>query len=151
MNKQKIILSILIFGVVPVSLFLVTRLNEKKSVVEEFTAPQPPQLIPKKPENPTNFLREFGKSFTITPNKKVVFPDGLALSLKEINDSRCGADVNCIWAGEISGTFTVSLGNLSKSREISLGTINSKSVTLEKYTFSLLGATDHDITISVKN
>jgi len=101
-------------------------------------------------ENPINGFSEFGKVITFKLNDKTVFSDGLNVELKGINDSRCPKDVQCIWAGELAGTFMASGGKLSKSSEIRLGTENNKSVTFEGYTFRLQNATESSMTILVE-
>jgi hypothetical protein len=77
----------------------------------------------------------------------VVFSDGLSLTLKEINDSRCPQGVQCIWAGELSPLFLASTNG--SSYEIRLGTVRQATVSLKGHTFSLVGATEKDATIQV--
>ena len=92
----------------------------------------------------------FSKTATLNLNDRTTFSDGLSVMLKEINDSRCLENVQCISAGEISGIFALSGGKLSASKEIRLGTVNNKSVSLEGYTFYLKNATKTSITIKVE-
>ncbi|MBI3888907.1 hypothetical protein HY311_03930 [Candidatus Nomurabacteria bacterium] len=101
-------------------------------------------------ENPIKNTTEFSKEITLSPSDKITFSDGLSVVLKEINDSRCPKNVQCIWAGELAGTFDISGGKLTTLKEITLGTINNKSVTLDGYTFSLQNATVNKITILVQ-
>ena len=90
---------------------------------------------------------EFGKSITMLINDKIIFPDTLSLTLKEINDSRCRPGVQCIWQGELSALFDANInGSLE---EIHLGTVNNKKVILKGYTFSLESAAENNMTIDV--
>src|SRR3990167_4059177 len=112
---QKVILVILGLGVVVTLGFVVV--NEKNRNSEQ-------ENPIKMPEKPMVILSEFDKAITLKLNDKITFSDGLNVVLKEINDSRCPKDVQCIWAGEIEGVFTK--GNTSGFAEIRLGTVNNK-------------------------
>jgi hypothetical protein len=90
---------------------------------------------------------EFGKSVIIHINEEAVFPDGLILILKEVNDSRCPANVQCIWQGELSALFSVNIQN--SPEEIHLGTVNNKEIIFKNYTFSLKNATENTATVVV--
>jgi len=89
---------------------------------------------------------EFNKSITMNINDKVIFPDGLSLVLKEINDSRCKPGLECFWQGELSALFNV---NGSSTEEVRLGTVNNKKISFKGYTFSLESATETSATIIV--
>jgi len=90
---------------------------------------------------------EFGKSVFMHINDEVVFPDGLILILKEVNDSRCPTDVQCIWQGELSALFGINIQ--SSPEEIRLGTVNNKKIIFKNYTFSLKNATENTATVIV--
>ena len=90
---------------------------------------------------------EFGKSVIMHINDEVVFPDGLILILKEVNDSRCPANVQCVWQGEFSTLFSVNIQN--SPEEIRLGTVNNKEIIFKNYAFSLKGATEDSTTVVV--
>lgn len=92
----------------------------------------------------------FSKTATFKLNDKIIFSDGLEITLKEINDSRCAVGVQCMWVGEISGSFTLSGGKISTPKEIRLGTVNNKSVSVEGYTLSLKEAAKTDLTVKVE-
>lgn len=94
---------------------------------------------------------EFGKPVTMGVNEKIIFPDGLVLTLNQINDSRCKKGVVCIWAGELSAVFYGSQwkATTAPSQEIRLGTVNNKSVSSGGYTFSLMSATESSATVNV--
>jgi len=112
-------------------------------------------LLPKKAEVPIPDQQmiksvEFNKPVTLRVTDKVVFPDGLNLSVKEINDSRCKAGVQCIWAGELSPVLVAENGKMgTSSEEIRLGTINNKTASVKGYEFALESATENDATIIV--
>ena len=101
-------------------------------------------------EKPTEDISEYKKEILFKINDTKTFSDGFTVKLKEINDSRCKEGVQCIWAGELAGTFLVSGGVFSPSVEIILGNTNNKSVTLKGYTFTLQKATEDSITIIIQ-
>lgn len=90
---------------------------------------------------------EFGKPVIMHINDEAVFPDGLILILKEVNDSRCPANAQCIWQGELSALFNVNIQ--SSPEEIRLGTVNNKEIIFKNYAFSLKGATEDSTTVVV--
>lgn len=89
----------------------------------------------------------FGKPVVMRLNDSVTFSDGLLVTLKEINDSRCKLGVQCIWQGEFSVLFSTNMGN--SADEIRLGTVNNSKVDAGKYSFSLESATEGSVTIVV--
>ena len=154
MNTQKIILSILglviVIGLGFVAIKSNNKIIEQGNIGKPIETPVPPITTPTKPtENPSNSPTEFGKLITFKLNDQITFSDGLVVVLKEINDSRCPAGVECFWAGELSGNFSLSGAKLTAIKEIRLGTINNKSVSLEGYIFSLKDATKNSLTIEV--
>jgi hypothetical protein len=92
---------------------------------------------------------DFDKPIVMEINDKAIYPDGLSLVLKEINDSRCPSDVDCIWQGELSPLFSVEMRGLSE--EVRLGTVNNKSVILNSYIFRLNSATKTSVIITVSD
>ncbi len=98
---------------------------------------------------------EFGKPTDLVVNQKIKFSDGLIVSLKEINDSRCKPGVICIWAGELSPLLIVTGGEIDKdlleqaSQELRLGTTTNKKVTKSGYVFELKSATESTATIII--
>lgn len=92
----------------------------------------------------------FASEVTLQSADQITFSDGLTLTLIEINDSRCPADAQCIWAGELSALITTTGGNFGDSvQEIRLGTTNNPSLTLQSYIFTLVSATETAVTITV--
>jgi hypothetical protein len=95
-------------------------------------------------------LALFGNPVTFAINKQMKFGDGLAVTLAEINDSRCPEGAVCIWAGELSPMFRITGGNAGKSiKEIRLGTTTMPSTTQNSYTFTLQKTTVATATIIV--
>ncbi len=92
---------------------------------------------------------DFSKTISFKLNDKFTFTDGLEVTLKEINDSRCPKGVQCFWAGEIAGLFSLSGGVLTAPKEIRVGTVNNKSVTWEGYTLTLQNATEDNVDIEI--
>lgn len=92
----------------------------------------------------------FGTSVTLSSNEQAQFVDGLSITLREINDSRCKSGVVCIWAGELSPLLRITGGTVGTSlKEVRLGTERAKSVTESDYTFTLQDATESVATITV--
>ena len=56
-------------------------------------------------------IQTFPKNISLTSSKNYQFPDGTILSIKEINDSRCPANVNCIWAGNVVVSLNLTKGS----------------------------------------
>lgn len=106
-----------------------------------------PPIVPV--PNPSTSNAIFNKAITFKINETITFPDNLKVELKEINDSRCPKDVQCVWAGELSALFLLSGAKLSATQELRLGTTNNKSGTAEGYTFILQTATENTATIIV--
>lgn len=146
MNTQKIVLGILGLVIVLGLVFLAVKSN--KNMEQNTPPPAQPPVTPV--DNTPKPTAEFDKTVTLRVNDKVTFSDGLSVVLKEINDSRCKPNVQCIWAGELSGKFSVYGGRISVPAEITLGTINNQSVTLGGYVFSLKSATETSISIAVR-
>lgn len=93
---------------------------------------------------------EFDSTISFKLNDSRAFPDGLVVSLKEINDSRCKPDVECIWAGELVGTFVLNGSTSTSPIEIRLGTASNKSVTKNEYKFTLVSATESELKVIVE-
>ncbi len=101
--------------------------------------------------SPTIKSAKFDTPTTLNISETVTFSDGLRLTLNKIDDSRCPAGVQCIWAGELAGMFTIKVGTLANTEKVRLGTANNKKVIQGGYTFELISATEKSITISVKS
>lgn len=99
---------------------------------------------------PSLAVSEFDKNISLNTGEKVTFRDGLILQLKEINDSRCKPYVQCFWAGELSALFILNGTDMNLSfKEVRLGTVNNKSVTMTGYKFTLENATETSANIIV--
>ena len=94
----------------------------------------------------------FNSSVTFQINESIKFPDGLSVTLLEINDSRCKQGVVCIWAGELAPVFALIYGNVGEiQQEIRLGYSTLKQLTQNNYIFSLDNVTETTATITVTN
>lgn len=62
---------------------------------------------------------EYLVPFTLKKGDNACFVDGTELVLKGVIDSRCPCDAICIWEGEFSLTFDVTIGN--KHHEYTFG------------------------------
>ena len=109
--------------------------------------PKPPIDTPKPSGETSDKTAQFGKPIVMHVKNTIIFSDGLSLTLKEINDSRCPKGVQCIWAGELSPLFIASTNG--SSDEIRLGTVRQASVSLKGHTYSLVGATEDSATVTV--
>lgn len=147
MNKQKIIISIFVAIILLGLLFIGLKPNDE--IPKEINIPKPEEVVIIPTENPVTKITEFGELVSFKLNDSVTFSDGLNIVLKEINDSRCPKGVQCIWAGEISGSFVLTGAEFSSPGEVRLGTLNKKSIVLNGYTFSLKDATATSMTIEV--
>jgi len=82
--------------------------------------------------------------------KSVTFNDGLIVELKGINDSRCPAKVQCVWAGELTATLAVHGGDLGEQvQNVSLGALTAKNRRVGSYDFALVDASPTTATVIV--
>jgi hypothetical protein len=89
---------------------------------------------------PTPIARsgDFGVAQTYAIGETRVFEDGLAVTLVRIDDSRCKANVQCIWAGELAPALELRGGALGDAaRAIQLGTERNKVAQVGAYTLNL--------------
>jgi hypothetical protein len=66
----------------------------------------------------------FNTPLTFSNGYQKVFVGGLIVTMTELSDSRCKPDVQCIWAGEVSVSFTTVGSGITPSQTITLGTAN---------------------------
>ncbi|HEV7702441.1 MAG TPA: hypothetical protein VGO63_03325 [Candidatus Paceibacterota bacterium] len=100
-------------------------------------------------ENPSNNSLQFGQAVTLKVDENITFSDGLKVTLKKIDDSRCPKDVQCIWTGELAGTFSLSGGKMVGEKEIRIGSLTGKGYSIDGYMFSLESAMADSMTIIV--
>lgn len=105
----------------------------------------------KTPTTPTPAVQSFGEEFELAKGQTATFSDGLRVQLKSIQDSRCPADVTCIWQGEVAGTFVVSGANLTKSQEVTISTSTKPETSVSPYQFVFVGGTESRIRLMVEN
>ncbi len=135
MKNQSIITVLIIL--IALSVFAFFTLNKK--------------LTPK-PIDPTPKTPVFGTSVTIKKQQTITYPDGLALTLKEVNDSRCPANVMCIWAGMLILKLNATGGGFgSQNVEIELTGPDRTPhyVSAKGYTFSIVDDNGETFTILV--
>jgi hypothetical protein len=101
------------------------------------------------PPTPAAASASFGKAVALATGKSISYGDGLNVMLKEISDSRCKPNVQCIWAGELSAKLEVNGGAISTNKEIILGTARNRTESTSGYTFTLNSATIDSATITV--
>jgi len=82
--------------------------------------------------------------------KPVTFTDGLTIELKDINDSRCPAKVQCIWAGELTANLVAHGGDLGAvPQSFSLGALTAKNRVVASYDFVLADTSPTTATVIV--
>ncbi|MFA5946811.1 MAG: TspO/MBR family protein [Patescibacteria group bacterium] len=77
-------------------------------------------------------------TFTFATGVKKVIDSHLSLTLDRVNDSRCPADVQCIWQGELSPEFTAILDGVNS--QVRLGTVTVKNADVGPYHLTLVDA-----------
>lgn len=94
----------------------------------------------------------FGADVQLAVGDQVRFPDGLTVSLSEINDSRCPQDpnVNCVWQGELSAALIITGGKVAAVKTIRIGTVQATTLADSGYTFSLQSATPQGVIVQVR-
>ena len=112
------------------------------------TSPQetPPPPIPSNTDATQKLNTDV--SFKITEQKK--YTDVLTVTLNSISDSRCKPDVQCIWAGELAAEFSITGGSFGTTvTSLSLGTVRNTTKTMGGYTFTLVTATEQNVTLNI--
>lgn len=119
------------------------------SVATTTSTTTPPVPDPVPTPKPSSSVK-FDTPLTLTTKQSLTFADGLKITLKVINDSRCPTDAQCIWAGELAPEFSVTGGSFeTKVETVSLGTARTTLTTIGAYTFTLINATESTATITV--
>jgi hypothetical protein len=80
---------------------------------------------------------DFGTATTLAVGDSVAFDDGLTVRLAEIADSRCPANVQCVWAGELAPLLVMQGGAIDTAREVRLGTARTTQAQVGAYTVTL--------------
>jgi hypothetical protein len=138
---KNIVVTILGLGVICGLGFLFV--NNKK-IVEDT-----PVVVLPEPSLPAPNTTLFNKEVTLKLNSQESFEDGLVVTLKQIDDSRCPEGVMCFWQGELSALIDVSSGKIKTKTELRLGTENYKTQSLDGYIFTLISATEKSINLKV--
>jgi hypothetical protein len=93
----------------------------------------------------------FGHPLNYTIGSQNFYVDGLVVTLAAIADSRCPADAQCIWAGELSPTLNVKGGGFGTTTVgVQLGTMQNRSVSTGGYRFALVETTETTAVIVVE-
>jgi hypothetical protein len=92
---------------------------------------------------------DFGVAETLAVGETVTYDDGLAITLVRIDDSRCPANVQCVWAGELAPVLRLRGGSLDGTRDVSLGTSRTPRAQVGSYALALGTATTTTATITV--
>ncbi|HEY1041170.1 MAG TPA: peptidoglycan-binding protein [Candidatus Paceibacterota bacterium] len=105
-------------------------------------------------KSPNALYPAYDSQFTMRPGQRATFPDNMTIHLARIIDSRCNyaSGVECVWAGEISATMSVSGGVFGNSvQQVQLGTSTRNSTTISGYTFTLMNGEANQITLVVSS
>jgi hypothetical protein len=113
------------------------------------TRPTNPAVAHEPHAPPMPATAAFGRTI-LRVGKSVTFTDGLTVELKDINDSRCPAKVQCVWAGELTANLAVHGGDLGgQVQNVSLGALTAKNRTVASYDFVLADASPSTATVIV--
>jgi hypothetical protein len=126
---------------------------QDQHVYDSQTNIPPTQDIPVPPPTGANGViikARLGTGVTLATGETAEYPDGLTVVLKEIHDSRCPADVQCVWAGELAPVLVVMGGKLTAPSTIQLGTSRAPSGESDAYVITLDDATASSATLTVK-
>lgn len=91
----------------------------------------------------------FGGATDVPLGSSALFEDGLRLTLKQLDDSRCPKGVTCVWQGELSGVFDASGGALAAKEELRLGMVSGAQAEVGPYRVALSDASDTTFTVVV--
>lgn len=118
MSTHKIITIILII----LAIFLgvsVYKQNKQGTLIVPTASVTTPSLAT---STPIKISEIFLKQISLSSLNYFEFSDGTVLSLKQVNDSRCASNVNCIWAGNVIVIFNLKKGNANERFELKFGT-----------------------------
>lgn len=103
-----------------------------------------------RPEVQLPMNAELGETFTLQPGQFRGVDGGIRLTLLEINDSRCPADVQCIWAGELSAHLKLEgPEETAPPQEFFLGTVRGRTAEASGFTFTLKDVSESLVTLVV--
>jgi hypothetical protein len=63
-------------------------------------------------------VQTFPKNITLSISNSYTFLDKSILTIKQINDSRCATDIQCIWAGNVVVKFNIKNGVNNETFEL---------------------------------
>ncbi len=90
----------------------------------------------------------YNEPFKINLNERVMFTNGMVLTLTSIDDQQCSPDVQCIWEGEYRVTFDV-ISPVDDVRTVTLGSVREKEQEHWGYTFTLQTVSDDQVEMVV--
>lgn len=92
----------------------------------------------------------FGRPQAMAVGGSIRFADGLNITLARVNDSRCPAGVQCIWAGELAAELVLRGSESGSSAQtVTLGTERMKQRDVGLYGLTLLRASVDSATLLV--
>lgn len=95
-------------------------------------------------------MAPFGSTQVFRVGQSVTFTDGLTIVLNRINDSRCPAGTQCIWAGELAPELTLHGGDLGPTGQaLTLSTLRAKEHGVAGYHVALIDASQDSATLVV--
>ncbi len=97
-----------------------------------------------------NFIREFAIPYTFTIGETFTYSDGLAVTLKSINDSRCSKEVACVTVGILVAAFTITSATSSDSTNITLDSAHTATIKTNTYEYTLVNSTETEATIIIR-
>ena len=99
---------------------------------------------------PVSDVQNFSTEYLLNIGGHITLPDGLTVTLKKVNDSRCPKGVTCVWAGELAPVLSVTGGYFGTAiQEVIIGTVRNQSDTTGGYTFAIRSATTTSANIVV--
>ncbi len=110
------------------------------------------------PSTTSNVTAALGESVTLVIGQSADFTNGPAIILKEINDSRCQPNVQCIWAGELAPVLRLhghasgsNAGNpfAANPMDFTLGTVRMPTAQVGGFWLMLTDATINTATLTV--
>lgn len=112
-------------------------------------APEPaPEPQPAPEPAPQPEAATLGKPVTLKVGASAAFADGLKVTLKSIDDSRCPKDVQCVWAGELAAVISAAASG-EPAIDLRLGAMIEPKGVAYGYAYALKSITETSATIVV--
>jgi len=91
----------------------------------------------------------YNQDFIIKPEEQAMTSNGMLITLTEIKDERCPADVECVWEGEFRTTFNV-ISPVDDVRTFMLGSVRETEQEHWGYLFSLNSVSEGEVEMVVR-